>query len=155
VNLSLENNIIRDKKEIGMIVSQPDKMPHLRELILIGNPVREQAYKLGTGGKYRRYATSSRFFHPLIHISYSEMVRRFPSLTILDKEVISQISFDSPQSVAPSFPVEKPNATSFPFEMGPSFITGVDGSLVSNFLVRLASLVFFLLSFGLYYFASI
>ena len=39
-----------------MIVSQPDKMPHLRELILIGNPLREQAYKVGTGGKYRRYA---------------------------------------------------------------------------------------------------
>jgi nuclear RNA export factor len=70
------------------------------------------------------------------------MVRRFPSLTLLDKEVISQISFDSPQSAAPSFPVEKPNATSFPVEMGPSFITGVDGSLVSNFLVRLASLFF-------------
>ncbi|KAF8813361.1 NTF2-like protein [Phlegmacium glaucopus] len=119
VNLSLENNNIRDKKEISMIVSRPEKMPHLRELILIGNPVREQAYKVGTGGKYR-----------------SDMVRRFPSLTFLDKEVISQISFDSPQSAAPSFPVEKPNATSFPFEMGPSFVTGVDGSVVSNFLVR-------------------
>ena len=79
------------------------------------------------------------------------MVRRFPSLTLLDKEVISQISFDSPQSAAPSFPVEKPNATSFPFEMGPSFITGVDGSLVSNFLVRLAPWFFYDL-FGLYYY---
>lgn len=59
VNLSLENNNIRDKKEINMIVSRPEKMPHLRELILIGNPLREQAYKVGTGGKYRRYATSS------------------------------------------------------------------------------------------------
>lgn len=64
------------------------------------------------------------------------MVRRFPSLTFLDKEVISQISFDSPQSAAPNFPVEKPNATSFPFEMNSSFITGVDGSIVSDFLVR-------------------
>ena len=69
MNLSLENNNIRDKKDISMIVSQPDKMPHLRELILIGNPVREQAYKVGTGGKYRRYATSSiSFFRLLIHI---------------------------------------------------------------------------------------
>ena len=71
------------------------------------------------------------------------MVRRFPSLTFLDKEVITQISFDSPQSTAPSFPVEKPSATSFPFEMGPSFITGVDGTLVSNFLVRYASPVLY------------
>ena len=51
-----------------MIVSQPEKMPHLRELILIGNPVREQAYKVGTGGKYRRYATSSISSHLLIRI---------------------------------------------------------------------------------------
>ena len=82
------------------------------------------------------------------------MVRRFPSLTLLDKEVISQISFDSPQSATPSFPVEKPNATSFPFEMGPSFITGVDGSLVSNFLVRLASLVPSMVLSGYITFAS-
>ena len=136
MNLSLENNNIRDKKEISMIVSRPEKMPHLRELILIGNPVREQAYNVGTGGKYKRYLLVN--IRPSFHISYScsEMVRRFSSLTFLDKEVISQISFDSPQSVAPSFPVEKPNATSFPFEMGPSFVTGVDGSLVSSFLVR-------------------
>ena len=124
-----------------MIVSQPDKMPHLRELILIGNPLREEAYKAGTGGKYRRYTISSIPLSILLIYFFSEMVRRFPSLTLLDKEVISQISFDSPQSAVPSFPVEKPNSTSFPFEMGPSFITGVDGSLVSNFLVRLASLV--------------
>jgi nuclear RNA export factor len=50
-----------------MIVSQPDKMPHLRELILIGNPVREQAYKVGMGGKYRMYATRQYHFS-LIHI---------------------------------------------------------------------------------------
>jgi hypothetical protein len=52
-----------------MIVSRPEKMPHLRELILIGNPVREQAYKVGTGGKYRRYATSPMPVHFLIRIS--------------------------------------------------------------------------------------
>ena len=77
MNLSLENNGIRDKKEIGMIVSRPEKMPHLRELILIGNPVREQAYKVGTEGKYRRYATSPIPVH-LIHISEVKWSADFP-----------------------------------------------------------------------------
>ncbi|KAF8150881.1 hypothetical protein B0H34DRAFT_155075 [Crassisporium funariophilum] len=119
VNLSLQNNKIRDKKEIGMIVPRKDKMIHLRELILTGNPIREQAYKTGAGPAYR-----------------SDMVRRFTSLSVLDQEAITQISFDAPQPSASNVPVEKPNATTFPFEMGPSFITGVDTSLVSDFLVR-------------------
>ena len=54
-NLSLENNKIRDKKEISMIVPRKDKMIHLRELVLIGNPLREQAYKIGNGATYRGY----------------------------------------------------------------------------------------------------
>jgi len=36
-----------------MIVPQKDKMIHLRELILIGNPLREAAYKTGAGDAYR------------------------------------------------------------------------------------------------------
>ena len=55
VNLSLHNNKIRDKKEIGMIVPRRDKMIHLRELVLTGNPLRESAYKAGLGESYRAY----------------------------------------------------------------------------------------------------
>ena len=53
INLSLQNNRIRDKKEITMIVPKKDKMIHLRELILTGNPIMEQAYKSGAGATYR------------------------------------------------------------------------------------------------------
>ncbi|KAF8969136.1 hypothetical protein BDZ97DRAFT_1796150 [Flammula alnicola] len=119
VNLSLHNNRIRDKKEITMIVPRKDKMIHLRELILTGNPIREQAYKMGVGATYR-----------------ADMARRFTSLEVLDQEAITQISFDAPQPSTSNLPVEKPNATTFPFDMSPSFVTGVDSTLVSNFLVR-------------------
>jgi nuclear RNA export factor len=53
INLSLQNNHIKDKKEISMIVPKKDKMIHLRELVLIGNPLREAAYKTGAGDVYR------------------------------------------------------------------------------------------------------
>ncbi|KDR78808.1 hypothetical protein GALMADRAFT_244380 [Galerina marginata CBS 339.88] len=119
VNLSLHNNKIREKKEISMIVPRKDKMIHLRELILTGNPIRELAYKAGHGADYR-----------------GDIVRRFSSLEVLDQEAIQQISFDAPQPSTANVPVEKPNATTFPFPMNPSFVTGVDGGLVSNFLIR-------------------
>ncbi|PPQ83094.1 hypothetical protein CVT25_003798 [Psilocybe cyanescens] len=119
LNLSLQNNKIRDKKEITMIVPRKDKMIHLRELVLTGNPLREQAYKAGQGATYR-----------------SDIVRRFTSLAVLDQEPIAQISFDGPQPSTSAMPVEKPNATTFPFDMNPSFVTGVDGGLVSKFLIN-------------------
>jgi nuclear RNA export factor len=55
VNLSLQNNAIADKREISMIVPKKDKMIHLRELVLMGNPLRETAYKTGAGDVYRSY----------------------------------------------------------------------------------------------------
>jgi len=67
------------------------------------------------------------------------MARRFTSLEVLDQEAIAQISFDVPQP-STSTSVPKPNATTFPFEMGPSFVTGVDSNIVSNFLSRLVFL---------------
>ncbi len=68
------------------------------------------------------------------------MARRFTSLEVLDQEAIAQISFDVPQPSTSTSSVPKPNATTFPFEMGPSFVTGVDPNIVSNFLSRLVFL---------------
>lgn len=65
----------------------------------------------------------------------SQITRRFSSLEMIDSEPVAQISFDVPQSTSAA-PVKKPNATTFPVPMGPSMIYGVDGGLVSNFLVR-------------------
>ncbi|KAF8907245.1 hypothetical protein CPB84DRAFT_1813529 [Gymnopilus junonius] len=117
VNLSLHNNKIRDKKEIHMIVPRKDKMIHLRELVLTGNPIREQSYKNGIGEVYR-----------------ADIIRRFSSLEVLDQQPIAQISFDAPQSSSSNMPVEKPNATTFPFDMNPSFVTGVVPFLLTTSL---------------------
>ncbi|TFK35547.1 hypothetical protein BDQ12DRAFT_725837 [Crucibulum laeve] len=118
-NLSLEGNNIRQWKDLEFISARQNKMVHLRELILTGNPIRELEYKHGRGESYKQ-----------------EMSRRLTSLEVLDQEAITQISFDVPQPSTSAGVVQKPNATSFPYEMGPSFITGVDGALVSNFLIR-------------------
>lgn len=65
------------------------------------------------------------------------MARRFVSLTMLDQEAIAAISFDAPGTSGPSVPAPKgPTPTTFPAEMGPSFITGIEGSIVGNFLMR-------------------
>lgn len=64
------------------------------------------------------------------------MLRRIPSLEVLDGEAIAKISFDAPQAGDSNVTVEAPRATSFPFDMGPSFVTGVDSETMGGFLVR-------------------
>lgn len=119
-NLSLQNNNLRTWRDVDYISGRKGKLEHLRELVLIGNPVRELEFQNGRGDKYK-----------------SEMARRFVSLTLLDQEAIAAISFDAPGTSGPSAPVPKgPTATTFPAEMGPSFITGIEGSIVGNFLMR-------------------
>lgn len=73
---------------------------------------------------------------PYTNHHFSEIARRFVALEVLDQEVITQIGFTNDSVPGPAPTVPKPSATTFPCEMGPSFITGVDGALVSNFLVR-------------------
>ncbi|KAF5379779.1 hypothetical protein D9615_005706 [Tricholomella constricta] len=117
VNLSLQNNNIRNIKDLDWLASRRGRLQHLRELILLGNPLQQQGMQLENGEKYRRDITT-----------------RFLSLEVLDQVAIAQIAFDRPGPS--STPAERPSATTFPCEMGPSFVTGVDGSIVSNFLVR-------------------
>jgi nuclear RNA export factor len=74
-------------------------------------------------------------------VIFSDMARRFASLEVLDQEAIAKISFDGPQPSISNIPVEKPNATTFPFDMSPSFITGVDPGFLSGFLARYAPIV--------------
>ncbi|KAL4259591.1 NXF family protein [Pleurotus pulmonarius] len=118
-NLSLANNKIRTPKDLESITSKKGRLEYLRELILVGNPVREEEVKQGQLDRYR-----------------TEMTRRFPSLEILDSEPVTQIGFDVPQPSTANTVIPKPSATTFPTEMQPSFITGVDGAMVSNFLMR-------------------
>lgn len=122
-NLSLQNNNFRVWKDIEPISSRRERLLHLRELVLMGNPLREDEYRNGRADWYKR-----------------EMARRFTTLELLDQEAIAKISFDvapsDDKAPAPSGSVHPPSATTFPFEMGPSFIDGVDPALVSTFLSR-------------------
>ena len=58
---------------------------------------------------------------------------------MLDQEPIVKIAFDVPQASTSLAPVKRPIATTFPNDMMPSFVTGVDGILISNFLMRYVS----------------
>ncbi|TFK27812.1 NTF2-like protein [Coprinopsis marcescibilis] len=118
VNLSLENNKLGMWKDLDSISARKDKLVHLRELVLTGNPVRELEIKNGRGDRYKQ-----------------ELTRRFTSLEVLDSEPITQIGFDVPTG-STTIPVKKPDAKTFPYEMGPSFVTGVPDDLVSRFLAR-------------------
>lgn len=118
-NLSLQNNDLKVWRDMDHISGRKGKLEHLRELILLGNPVRELEIKHGRGDKYK-----------------SEVTRRFPSLVMLDQEAIATIAFDAPVPSCTTSTEERPTATTFPFEMKASFITGVDNAVVSSFLVR-------------------
>lgn len=54
LNLSLQNNNIRSMKDLDCISQRKQKMLSLRELVLLGNPVRELEYQNGRGDRYRQ-----------------------------------------------------------------------------------------------------
>jgi len=119
-NLSLEGNQLRTWRDLDFISGRKGKLEHLRELVLTGNPVRELEYTNNRGDKFK-----------------SEISRRFPSLEMLDQEALTTISFDAPQLTAPTPSLPKgATPTTFPHDMAPPFITGVDGTIISNFLMR-------------------
>ncbi|KAK7032789.1 hypothetical protein R3P38DRAFT_2700120 [Favolaschia claudopus] len=118
-NLSLQNNNMRMWKDLDPISSRRGKLPNLRELVLIGNPLRELQNAHGNLDRYKR-----------------EAARRFITLELLDQDPIAKISFDVATSDTPASSVKPPDATTFPYPMGPSFIDGVDPTLVSTFLSR-------------------
>lgn len=74
--------------------------------------------------------------HPANQTLLRETAQRFPSLEVLDQEAITPILFDHPVTSSPSKADKQIENRVFPCEMGPSFVTGVDGTIVSNFLVR-------------------
>ncbi|KAG7089928.1 hypothetical protein E1B28_011560 [Marasmius oreades] len=122
-NLSLHNNQLRSYRDLDSLAGKKGKLMLLRELILTGNPIREEEVTKGKGEHFTR-----------------EVTKRFPSLSVLDGQRISAISFDVPQPSTSSTPAEKPSSTTFPFEMGGSLIVGVEPALITNFLMRYFSL---------------
>ena len=53
-NLSLQKNNIRAWKDLDYISTRRDKLVHLRELILLDNPIRDLEFKNGRGDRYKR-----------------------------------------------------------------------------------------------------
>lgn len=53
-NLSLEGNHFRIWKDLDYIAGRKEKLEHLRELVLIGNPIREEALAKGDKDQYRK-----------------------------------------------------------------------------------------------------
>lgn len=53
-NLSLQGNALKTWRDLDPIGARRDKMKHLRELVLIGTPLRDMEYKNGRGDRYRR-----------------------------------------------------------------------------------------------------
>ena len=67
-------------------------------------------------------------------------MRRFPTLEMLDKEPVTKISFDAPQTPHPVGSSDsRSTAKDFPAPMQTPLIAGVDGSLITSFFARYAS----------------
>jgi nuclear RNA export factor len=58
-NLSLQNNNLRVWRDIDYVLGKKDRLNKLRELILIGNPVRELEIQNGRSEKFRRLVHDS------------------------------------------------------------------------------------------------
>lgn len=54
-NLSLQGNSLKTWRDLDPVGAKRDKMKQLRELVLIGTPLRDMEYKNGRGDRYRRY----------------------------------------------------------------------------------------------------
>ncbi|KZV95386.1 NTF2-like protein [Exidia glandulosa HHB12029] len=120
-NLSLENNELKTWKDIDAFSSRKGRLLKLRELILIGNPLREVEYQHGRGERYT-----------------SEIARRFPSLEILDGNTIAKITFDAPSTskAEAAAAAALPEARSFPVGVNPGVVPPEVQSLVGEFLTR-------------------
>ncbi|CAL1716424.1 unnamed protein product [Somion occarium] len=111
-NLSLEGNQLKTWRDLDYITGRRGRLEQLRELILTGNPVRELEYQNNRAEKFK-----------------SEISRRFPSLEMLDQEPITKITFDVPAASSSTSIPKSAAPTTFPNEMGPSFVTGVPALL--------------------------
>ncbi len=71
---------------------------------------------------------------------FSNIMRRFPTLEILDKEPVAKISFDAPQISHSAGPTDSLKvAKEFPALMRPPLIAGVDGGIITSFFARYVS----------------
>lgn len=67
---------------------------------------------------------------------FSEVLRRFPTLELLDSEAVFKIDFDAPSASTVPEPSSGPGPASFPVQMAPGLIaTGME-AFVAEFLTK-------------------
>lgn len=132
--LSLENNKLRSVRDLDGLSSKAAKasLSSITELVLRGNPLSDDAVREGRVESLR-----------------SDVLRRFPMLSVLDQETLPRLAFDVSASTvnaaqsstsASHASSSTSGATSFPVPMQPSlFLGGVD-PLVASFLTRFFTL---------------
>ncbi|KAF8529914.1 hypothetical protein JB92DRAFT_2860242 [Gautieria morchelliformis] len=118
-NLSLANNKLRLWKDLDYLSARKGKFLHLKELVMNGNPMREGELTNGKLDKYR-----------------AEVLRRFPTLELLDSEVVFKIDFDLPGPSAVPAPSSGQGPTSFPVQIAPGLIAPGMQAFVAEFLTK-------------------
>ncbi|CEH15317.1 mRNA export factor TAP/MEX67 [Ceraceosorus bombacis] len=132
-NLSLESN---DLKWVRDLIWQPSmkgrptpRFTSLKELMLLGNPVRENATAAGNAAGYR-----------------AEVLAKFPHLTLLDREPVTQEELTAAAQVKNTDPAAASAAAAgvqvkpFPVAMRPGFSDEASKAIVPAFLQKYFSL---------------
>lgn len=77
-NLSLQGNALKTWNDLDNVGARRDKMKCLRELVLIGTPLRDMEYKNGRGDRYRRYETLLSIYSYHVLTSYQRTGSTLP-----------------------------------------------------------------------------
>jgi nuclear RNA export factor len=79
-NLSLQDNRIRTWKDIDFISARKGKLLHLRELVLLGNPIRDTVVQEGGIEKYKQCVKRATLLTLLDHptLCLGKLANAFP-----------------------------------------------------------------------------
>lgn len=76
---------------------------------------------------------------------FSEVLRRFPTLELLDSEAVFKIDFDVPGPSTVPEPFTGPGPTSFPVAIAPGMIAPGMEAIVADFLTKCVPRTLFVL----------
>ena len=124
-NLSLERNELRWVRDLDVLASKRHGLHALQELLLVGNPMQQNAVDAGNDDGYRR-----------------DVLAKFPSLRILDRRPVSDVEHGFSQLFrGRSSKKAGPEAAqvplrNFPLQLKPGFVDGDAAQVVPEFLSR-------------------
>ncbi|WFD30207.1 nuclear mRNA export, poly(A)+RNA binding protein [Malassezia sp. CBS 17886] len=122
-NLSLERNELRWVRDLDVFAARKHGLGALQELLLVGNPLQQNAVDAGNEDGYRR-----------------DVLAKFPGLRILDRKPVSEIEHGFSQlfrgraarQTGPE--AAKVPLRAFPLPMKPGFVDGDAARVVPEFL---------------------